>query len=477
MKFQLHSLDSNKIRLRKLKKYILYACIGITLLTIALVAFSMVGPKNNAIDTFLRANLPDNLEKDEYGFINFLIAGSGGENHIGGELTDALMVASVDTKNQHVILMSIPRDLFISHENIISQRINSVYENHYRKIGSDQALKILREVAEEVTGITIPYHIKLNFKALEEVVDHLGGVEVYNPELLYDPYYPGPNYTYQTFKLQKGLQFLNGSNALKYARSRKTTSDFSRSKRQQDIILAIKNKALNSKILTNPKKLQELFDIIKSNIVTNLNMEEIVTLALKVKNISHQDIRSLVLSNDFSETGGFLYTPPREQYNNAFVLKAADETYSQIHLYFLINRIYFDTMQYLGEVVIKNGTYTSGLAGKLQQVLKRYGINSTTENADTRPRENSSILHYDLVGTDTLNVIDSILHIEDKQELEIENPDLGIKTEIILGKDFISKIKQLDSFTNVYDIIFAAKEKIPKEVETGSNPESNFENL
>ncbi len=471
MHFKIHSVAPKAFY--QTKKFYLYLILGLFIICSLFVGFSLLGPKHNPIENFLISKLPDNLAKDKHGFINVLIAGSGGQNHIGGELTDAIIVASFNPKTQKVVMMSLPRDLHVQHPQIISQRINSIYENYYRKIGANKSMEIISQVASQVTGVEIPYYVKINFQFLQEIIDQLGGIQIYVPEMLYDPYYPGPNYSYQTFKLQKGLQKFNGATALKYARSRKTSSDFARSKRQQDIILAIKNKALKSKVLTNPKKLKALFNILQKNLITNLQMDDIITLALKGKNLGPQDLRNLVLSNDFSETGGFLYTPPREEYNQAFVLKPADSTYSQIHLYFLINRIYFDTMQYLGEIEIQNGTYISGLAGKLQQILKRFGIASSTANAEQRPVLETQLQHYDLVGTDTKTILKSILNINNFQKLKVTNPDLGIQTQILLGQDFVSKIDQLDSFSNYYDIIFQTEKDIPN-MTTGSDPNSNL---
>ncbi len=471
MKFKLHLVKKQPFF--KNPKVYIYTILSIAVITIGLLATSMLGPQYNPVEKFLISKLPDNLEKDEHGFINFLIAGSGGADHIGGELTDAILVASFNPKVKNVVMMSLPRDLYVKSPKIISQRINSIYENHYRKLGTQEAMQILTETASQIVGFEIPYYIKINFNFLQELIDELGGIEIYNPELLYDPYYPGPNYSFQTFKLAKGLQTIDGATALKYARSRKTSSDFARSKRQQEIILATKNQALKAQILTNPAKLKKVLKIVEKNLNTNLTIDNLITLGLKAKGLSQQDMRNLVLTNDFSRVGGFLYTPPREQYNNAYVLKSADETYSQIHLYFLINKIYFHTMQYLGEIEIQNGTYTSGLAGKLQQVLKRFGIASSTANAEKRPVQNTTLKHYDLVGSDTLTVLKSILNIEDIQEIKPEDPELGIKTQIILGKDFENKIQELDSFVNFYDIIFQAEKYIPQTA-TGSDPNSNL---
>jgi polyisoprenyl-teichoic acid--peptidoglycan teichoic acid transferase len=92
------------------------------------------------------------------------------------------------------------------------------------------------EKVTEITGIYLQYYAFVSFDGFVDFVDSLGGVTIDVPEALEDPYYPDINNGFQTFRIGAGIQDLDGDMALKYARSRKTTSDFSRTLRQQQII-------------------------------------------------------------------------------------------------------------------------------------------------------------------------------------------------------------------------------------------------
>lgn len=180
----------------------------------------------------------EGMETDQMGNVNVLIGGYAGEAGRGGYLTDTIMLASFNPKLGAVTFLSIPRDLFVSYGNGYATRINSVYRNTY--LANDNSSEIgattLADEVTEVTGIEIPYYVMVDFDGFVEFIDELGGIEVDVPSTISDPYYPGPNDSYTTFRIDRGLQTLDGDTALKYARSRKTTSDGDRSLRQQQII-------------------------------------------------------------------------------------------------------------------------------------------------------------------------------------------------------------------------------------------------
>ena len=115
-----------------------------------------------------------------------------------------------------------------------------------------------------------------------------------------------------------GPQHFDGDKALKYARSRHTTSDFDRSRRQQLVISALQEKMLSLDILGSPRKIEGIWNILRSSVTTNLTISQLVTLAKNAKNIARENITGHTLDNTrfdalrLCHPGGLLYTPDRE---------------------------------------------------------------------------------------------------------------------------------------------------------------------
>ncbi|MDX9970736.1 MAG: LCP family protein [Candidatus Gracilibacteria bacterium] len=312
------------------------------------------------------------LMEDDHGLTNFMILGIGGKNHDGGDLTDTIMIASLDNKNHHVSMVSIPRDIYLKDATIGNSKINEMYYYAKKHFDDEKAgLDFFKTKVEELIDTEIHYYILVDFKGFKEIVDIIGGVEVQVENDIYDPYYPKDGtYLYETFSIKKGLQSLDGELALKYARSRKTTSDFDRSFRQQQIIYAIKEKAMSGDVLFSSEKISEILDSLKSNIFTNITVGEILTLGAIAKDYSDKDITHQLLHDDPNFCGGLLYTPPRIEYNNAFVLlPAGGDKYLHIFFNLLFN---FPKAIENTKIHVLNGTATAGVAGETKQILTRY---------------------------------------------------------------------------------------------------------
>ncbi|PIZ75322.1 hypothetical protein COY05_04275 [Candidatus Peregrinibacteria bacterium CG_4_10_14_0_2_um_filter_38_24] len=339
------------------------------------------------------------LKEDSYGHTNFLLLGSGGVNHDGGTLTDTMIVASLDNETKTVTMLSIPRDLWIKDNIVGNSKINEIYINaktHYEKqnkvppktedpISNQQAIEHLRTKIEEILGIPIHYYASVNFDAFTDLVDAIGGVDIFVEKSIYDPLYPkGETTDYEIFSMQKGLQHLDGKTALKYARSRETTSDFDRSKRQQQIIMAIKESALKANVLFSKEKIENILGIINSNITTNITIEEILTLGSIAKDYSKDSIVTRLIHDDPARCGGFLYTPERSYYGGAFVLIPAGG-FDIVHKYADLIFGFTGIAKENAKIQILNGTPRAGVAGETKQILQRFCFDMTRfGNAETK---------------------------------------------------------------------------------------------
>lgn len=369
--------------------------IAILLLFIAQTVFSL----NFSMKSIFFSTVGTTLPTDDKGYTNFLLLGVGDDDHSGVDLTDTIIVASVDPdKTKSVVLLSIPRDLYIVKSEMGVGRINSLYrdyKHHLINEGADPdqaSLDALREFGELVSEkLNLPIHrvIKVNFSAFTEAIDALGGIDIFVEKDLVDTQYPGPNYSYETFILTSGLQHLDGDTALKYVRSRHSTSDFSRSERQQQVITAAAEKAKSSKLLSNVKKITELYRIFSNNTETSMTLGEIVSAAQMGDELDRSRVINMQLTA-LSDEGGFLYPPPREEFEGASVLLPTSNTeYGGFDLIqTFTSLIFYQRGIYIvkPKVAVLNAGASPGAAGVLGAELARYGFNVVdTTNTDDVP--------------------------------------------------------------------------------------------
>ncbi len=254
-------------------------------------------------------------ETDRY---DVLILGIRGENDTenGGLLTDSIQVLSLDKNTKKATLVAIPRDLYIDMLGIHG-KINSVYEIGF---GKKAGIPLVSQVISRITGVYIDKTIVFDFEAFKNIVDSLGGIDVH----LTKPFKETSQWGYE-FSLPAGDNHLDGAQALYYVRSRYSSSDFDRARRQQDVMSAIKAKAFSVGLLSNPLKITSLFDGLKKNVRTDFQVWDIsnmLTLA-GLFNDPKSAPKSYVLS-----TANLLYethTPKGE-----YILLPKTDNYDQI---------------------------------------------------------------------------------------------------------------------------------------------------
>jgi len=260
----------------------------------------------------------EELDKEK---INILIVGRWGGDHDAPDLTDTIILLSLNTKQDTVSMLSIPRDLYVEYITDEEWKLNGLYESSYsEKESLVLAMKDLEIKVEEITGETIDYFVNLDFKWFIDLIDTVGWIEVEVPENFVDYEYPDGNDGYTTFILRKWTWTIDGDVALKYARSRHSTSDFDRSLRQQIIIGALKEKMVSLDYLTSPKKISALYDTFQKNIKTDIPLTKLISLGLKIKGIENDNILSSNMNDscffweEKCEKWWFLYYPRKEYF-------------------------------------------------------------------------------------------------------------------------------------------------------------------
>lgn len=217
------------------------------------------------------------LAGEAEGRVNILLLGVGGSNHPGGTLADTIQLVSVNTKTKQVAVMSIPRDLRVTIPGAGVNKIN--YAHAYGELSSKTTgggPAVTKKVVSTILDLPIHYYVRMDFEGFTKLVDALGGVDIFVEKAINDPFYPAPDMIhYDPFKIAAGWHHMDGATALKYVRSRETTSDFDRSRRQQQMLQALKERALSLNILVSPKKVNEIASILGNHVRTDLATWEI----------------------------------------------------------------------------------------------------------------------------------------------------------------------------------------------------------
>lgn len=199
--------------------------------------------------------------------LDILLMGRRGEEegNNGNYLTDTIMLLSIDERSNESSLVSIPRDLYIRITDTISDKANSAH----LRLGQEATKRLF----SRVTGVYIDHIAVVDFEAFRSIVDALDGVTV-----TLDVPFEEPEQWGYSFSLPEGENTLDGEQALYYVRSRYSTSDFDRSRRQQQVILAIKDRLSEIGLLKNPITAVKIMNSLRNNVSTDLNIFDLGTL-------------------------------------------------------------------------------------------------------------------------------------------------------------------------------------------------------
>jgi len=238
------------------------------------------------------------LRGENEGRINILLLGLAGENYPGENLTDSIIIASVNPKTFQTAMLSIPRDLYVQIPETESYtKINALYARGKDRHGrSTEGIEDLKKALTDITGLPIHYYIALDFDGFKEVIDELGGIKIQVPKDIHDERYPGPNFSYQTFDIKQGLYTFDGETALKYARTRHDEDgDFGRAYRQQIILESARSKAFSIGTLINIPAVNNIMNILGEHLRTDVPLDEMESfLELSKKIDTHLTINKVL---------------------------------------------------------------------------------------------------------------------------------------------------------------------------------------
>jgi LCP family protein required for cell wall assembly len=332
---------------RRILKHVWLVRVGI-LLPVLLglyLAFVLIGAtlKESGVDYYfyLARNFiftPQTEINSFQGDTNILILGKGGKGHEAPDLTDSIIFSSVNLTKSSVVLISLPRDIWVPE---IRAKLNSAYYWGNQK-GSGGGLILAKSLVEEIVGQPVHYVVVIDFSGFKGMIDALGGVEVNVERGFVDNKYPIPGREndncggdpqllcrYETISFSSGRLLMDGETALKFVRSRNAEgeegTDLAREARQQKIITAIEEKLLSRDIVLHPKKFLAFLEALRESVETDISAPEIAVLVRRVLSA-----RGSMVSSVLPES--YLENPPiSPRYDNLYVFVPKDGSWDNLH--------------------------------------------------------------------------------------------------------------------------------------------------
>jgi len=232
--------------------------------------------------------------------------------------TDTMILVSIDSKEKRASVLSIPRDLYVVVPGRGRDRINTAFV--YGSTGNNPAggAMLAMQTVEYNLGVAVHHYLLVDFAAVIKGVDAIGGIEVTVPTDIYDPAFPDMNYGFDPLYIPAGEHHFDGEMALKYARTRHVDNDFGRARRQQQVILAARDKVLGLGVSQLVLQAPTLYQQIGDGIRTDLSLEDILRLGVTAAAIPGENIVNDVLDQRYvslftTETGAAVLIPVNER--------------------------------------------------------------------------------------------------------------------------------------------------------------------
>ncbi len=343
---------------------------------------------------------------------------------------DVIMIASVDPLRRKATLISIPRDLWVEIPGHGENRINSAY--FYGELNGTEGAGpgLMKRTIGHNFGLTVDYYARLDFGCFKRIIDILGGITVDVPESIRDDRYPDDQYGYMAIYIPAGRQRMNGETALQYVRARHESSDFSRMRRQQQVLLAARDKALRLDIVLS---LPELIPVLGRTFSTDMRVEDLLALANLAGQIELEDIRFRVIDESLTipyvAPDGAQVLLPKLDGIRAMLGELLDDVEAWSAPEELL----------VGEprVLVRADVTRPGLAVEVADFLQRRGYNARAQSDGIQIESEGTFVASRREMAETAVLISALLQVG--PELIILYPDVEEGSDIVvtLGRSFV----------------------------------------
>ena len=393
------------------------------------------------------------LKEDSNGRSNFLLLGTSEDDpgHGGANLTDSMLIVSIDQKNKNVYMFSVPRDLYVKYGmgciSGYSGKINAYFScvnDGTTKEAEQDRLSKTQKLVGDIFGLDIQYGVHINHTVIKEAVDAVGGIDVNiqgssgEPGILDRNFDWRCNFTCYLVKYDNGVHHLDGEHALYLSMARGdieptyglSHSNFDREKNQQKIIVALKDKAMSTGTLTNLGTVTKLIDSLGNNLRTNIQTKEIRSLTQVTNGIKTKDMHTLSLFGDENalvKTGG---------YSGASVVmpSAGIYDYTDIQAFIKKSLSKDPVVREAAPIVVLNATGQSGFGQTKAYELTKKGFNVTSvDNAPDGVYDKVVIYQIGKSNNTTATKLSKMYNVVIKKTVPPVSVDQNVRFVIIFG--------------------------------------------
>jgi LCP family protein required for cell wall assembly len=345
-----------------------------------------------------------------------------GHDRSTGRRADTIILVQLDAKREKAVVLSFPRDLRVTYPNGAVGKINGAYQQ-----GPDFMVKTV----EKYTGLPVNHFVEVNFVGFRNIVDALGGVQIYFERPIKD--------RDSGLNVPKGCQLLKGDQALSFVRVRKIDDDFGRITRQQLFARILMNKVVSGGTILNPFKVFRLVNLFAENVTTDrgMSLSQMKTLGLRLRHFdsAHVDMRVIPVSRVGLLIKGQSYVIANDRQTQALLRALKD--HKPLPDYGRTGVSPIEPSDVVAAVL--NGAGEGGIAGKEADVLKAKGFQITGQptNAD-RSDYAKTVVYYVEGNQDRAQLLASVFGADVKLLPKSISVPPDAEVVLVLGKDFVA---------------------------------------
>ena len=355
--------------------------------------------------------------------------------------TDTMMLFSVDPLTKTAGMLSIPRDMWVNIPGYGYSRINAAYRvgEMYKLPGGGSALAA--KTVEQFIGVPVDYVALLDFNAVVRFIDELGGLDMHiREEIIVDPIGPG-----NTVTLEPGVQALDGATVLAYARMRYTKDgDFDRSRRQQEVIMALRNQIVQfNQLPMLVTKAPKLYEELSSGIHTNLSLDQMIQLAWLASQVpeenikkgifdSHRDVQYASVTTSEGAADVLVPNPDQIRILRDQVFVSADTIGPSAAITDPAERAKAENAR----VVVRNGSQRADAGQQGGALMRSLGINVVAEDVAAQQAANTTFIDH--TGKPyTIRYLMEVLNVPNSRIQIAFDPNAAADLEVVIGNDWV----------------------------------------
>ncbi|MEM9955338.1 MAG: LCP family protein [Chloroflexota bacterium] len=366
---------------------------------------------------------------------NILLIGAATEySESNPGLTDTLMVLSVNQETRHIAIVSIPRDLYVYVPEHGMMKINQA---HFiaERAEAGTGVDTLKATVRHNLGIEIDFYARVNFDSFPDLVDSVGGIDITVDCTIEDWRLKEPDLdktvedNWEMFTLWAGLHHMDGDTALWYVRSRRTSNDIDRNRRQQDVLRALWRRISSDGLLENFPQLWEQFNDI---VDTDMTLSDAVQFLPTAVELDAANVDYYRFKINTHVTQG--YTPDDAQ---RFILIPIPEAVAEMMQQVVAPTTRSRVASSVPTVAIYNGSNVPGLDYVAAHRIEREGFRPIITGEPASPRNFNLIVdHTGLARNNPIDRLQSVLRTTDEGVQTDPDPERTYDYELYIGANY-----------------------------------------